>query len=151
VALESAGVLSDVANDVGMLAVRAAKKDEFLPGVMYKNKLMNPEEPFVPDELIVKVVASAAAPGKVRPATLFRYARFPFVGTNAHLSAQLTQNAKDEWHVKLSDFNLLCHLPSVIGLPRTLSVCEAVKAKRPLTGPERIELEKALKAANISF
>ena len=57
VALERDNVLKNT-DDIGLLAIRKPKSDEFLPGVMYKNKLMNPDEPFIPDEFIVKVSAS---------------------------------------------------------------------------------------------
>ncbi len=146
VALERDGVLTDCA-DIGFLAVREAKKGEFLPGIMYKDKLMNANEPFLPDDFIVKAVVSE--PKVVTP--MFRHAKFPFVGNSAAVAAHFTALSREEWHQKLSDFNLLVHLPAVIGLPRTLAVCEAVKAKRALTAPERVELEKALRAASVQF
>lgn len=76
---------------------------------------------------------------------------FPFIGTSAHLSAHLTRFKAEAWEKKLSDFCLLIHLPAIIGMPRTLVVCDALKNKRALTALERSELEKALKAASISF
>lgn len=72
---------------------------------------------------------------------MFRSCKFPYVGNAQHISgshifhifvhvpkgisqafvalfaAFLSQQARDDWHLKLSDFNLLIHLPAVIGLP----------------------------------
>eukprot|EP00455_Lapot_gusevi_P038225 TRINITY_DN4282_c0_g1_i2.p1 TRINITY_DN4282_c0_g1~~TRINITY_DN4282_c0_g1_i2.p1 ORF type:complete len:360 (+),score=71.36 TRINITY_DN4282_c0_g1_i2:40-1119(+) len=139
-ALERDGVLTD-AEDIGFLGSRVPKRGESVPSIIYKDKQLNHGEPFLPDEFIVKVVAMRP----YRPQVLFQYVKFPYNGTVQHLKAHLAQHAREDYHIKLSDFNLLCFLPGVIGQPLTLAICEAIKARRPLSAADKANLERALR------
>ena len=138
-------------NDIGLLSIRKPKSQEFLPGLMYKNKLMNPGEMFLPDELIVKTVVSA--PLKSTP--FFKNAKFPFVGTVSLLKSMVVfflfyhvghiLSFRDDYNSALSDFNVLIHLPLLIGLQSTLNICAALKGGKSIGITEKQTLERAIK------
>lgn len=139
VALERDGVLDDAAA-MEKLTVRKEGKGEYVPSVIYKSKALSGGDAFVPDELLVKVVAMQPH----RPRSLFLYHQFPLTGgTTQTLRAHLEAHRGEPYHQSCSDFGLLAFLPTVIGIKLTEALCAAVEQQRSLDSATTSRLDAA--------
>jgi hypothetical protein len=138
VALERDGVLA-IAADPWMMATHVPQKGEIVPGVVYKDKPLNPGTEFLPDEFIVPVVVTQ--PEKPQPR--FKHCDFKSGGSEGDIKAFFIRYAREEYHTKLSDFNLLVTLASVVGWELTEKVCKALLAGDRFPPALKTELDQA--------
>jgi len=146
VALERDGVLA-LSADPFMLASRTPQAGELVPTVVYKDRPLKPGQEFLPDELVVKVIVMQ--PGK--PMQKFKYSEFAAVGSEQELRQYLQRHKNEEYHDKLSDFNVLCYLPTVLGAGNNLAqrVISAVGAGVKLPAELKVELDRAFSAKKL--
>lgn len=136
VALERDSVFAKP-EDPYMMCVRAPNAGEMMPSLIKQNKPLKPSQEFLPDDFIVKVIASAPR----KPNFMFCHSEFPSNGTEADCRSHISRFSKEEYLSKLSDFNLLCTLAGIANLPLVLKVCTAIKNKTPLSNDVKAELD----------
>jgi len=94
------------------------KANELLPKINYKNQALEPGEEFILDELIVKGHILQSKSNK----SMFVHHEFPSNGitkdmTSSDLKAlfatHLADHKNEDYHEKLSDFNLLVSFPRI--------------------------------------
>ncbi len=127
-----------VPNDPYMMVQRAAKKNEQIPKIIFKDITIDPGTEFLPDEFIVKVIIATTD----KSFALFRHSEFPTPGSDAAVAVHFADNKNEEYHIKLSDFNLLCYLPNIVGLELTKAVADAVRDKKSLPAATRNQLDE---------
>jgi hypothetical protein len=112
VAMEKDGLIQD-GSKVETIAARKGKNKEYVPSIIFKDKALKPGEDFIPDELLVKVVAMRP----YKPSSMFLYNHFPLSGgTKGHALSYLKLHQGEETPKRMSDFALLCFLPQVAGV-----------------------------------
>jgi hypothetical protein len=112
VAMERDNLLQE-GSSIETLAARKGNGKEYIASIIFKDRALNPGEDFIPDELLVKVVAMKP----YNPISMFAYKDFPLYGGNKnHAIAYLRQHQNESLHQQLSDFAFLCHLPRFAGL-----------------------------------
>lgn len=145
VALEQAHVF-DAANDPYLLSTRIPKKHELLPTIIYKDRPLQPGDPFLPDEMIVKVIVSAPK----HSLTMFHHADCPSQGNSELLiKTYMQQHHSEDYEQRLNDFNLLIHMGKVLGEPIINKVCQALKDKQAMSANVRAELDRLLLEKNL--
>jgi hypothetical protein len=132
VCLERDGVFAK-APDSNMICTRVPGQGELVPSVVYKDRPLLPGKEFLPDEFIVKVIASA--PG-ANETPVFRRAEFPPLAaqpTDAMLKAYMAKHSKEPSIVsRLADFNLLAYLFAKQTFPERLlnELADAIKNRQ---------------------
>ena len=140
--MERDGLL-DIGSKSGYISPRRPQSGEFLPSIVYKDKPLAPGQDFVPDELIVKVVAMSPH----QPGHYFKYLHFPiFNARREHLGQHLQLHKGEQLHEALSDFALLCYLPQLIDVELVCEVAKCVRTKSPLTEAKKRLVENALQS-----
>jgi hypothetical protein len=83
--------------------------------------------------------------------TFFAHHDFPSGAgaSDAHVRSHLAMNAQEDYATKLSDFNLLCYLPKVVGTPITLRICDALGKKTPFDKQLREDIDSKLMEKNM--
>ncbi|ETO26693.1 hypothetical protein RFI_10444 [Reticulomyxa filosa] len=122
--------------DRGFMKVNAAPPKVYLPAVINENKQIPQGETFLPDALLVNVLATLAK--TIKP--MFQHIHFPPNGTLEHLSKHLAYHKDKPKHLAFSDFSLLVFLPQVMDLELVCEVAQTVSKKEKL----KPELEKRL-------
>jgi len=145
VCLERDGVFAKAA-DPNMLCTRVPKQGEMVPSVVYKDRPLLPGAEFLPDEFIVKVIASAPGAGETQ---VFRRAEFPPLAaqpTDAMLKAYLAKHGKEGLPARMADFNLLAYLFAKQVLPEKLllELADAIKNRTQLSRESMAQLDAAL-------
>jgi len=133
------------ASDPYFLSTRVPGKHELLPTIIYKDRPLPPGEPFLPDELLVKVIVSAPK-GSL---SIFQHQEFSSTGGELLIKTYMQEYNKQEYEQRLSDFNLLVNLVKVIGETLVLEVCDAIKENRPITAATKSELDRVLLEKNL--
>jgi hypothetical protein len=132
VALERDGVLT-TATDPYLLAIKKPEKSELMPTIIRENKPVKPGAELLPDECIVKVVASTPK----EQMCIFNHTEFPSSGSEAQLKSlfksHLIKFAKQDYVERLADFNLLCYLGRTLGMPLIRQVCQSIRTKTGLS------------------
>lgn len=144
VALERDGVLA-LAADPFMLAGRTPQPGELVPTVVYKDRPLQPGQEFLPDEFVVKVIVMQPE----KPRQKFKYAEFSAVGSEQELRQYLVKHKAEEYHDKLSDFNVLCYLPAVLGPQLANKIITAVGTGNKLPADLKAELDRTLTAKKL--
>jgi hypothetical protein len=110
--MERDGLLQD-GSSTELVAAKKGKEKEYIPSIIFKDRALGPGEDFVPDELLVKVVAMKS----YKPASMFAYNHFPLYGANKnHAIAYMKRHNSEKMPLQISDFSFLCFLPQVVGL-----------------------------------
>lgn len=122
VAMERDGLLADGKEHVGAVAARVPKASEYIPSIIYKNKVLEPGKDFSPDQLIVPVVAMQP----YQPDTPFKYADFPLHDASEVQLRHYLATHLGGYEERLSDFALLCFLPQVLGTELACAVATGV-------------------------
>jgi len=159
VAMERDGVIAKAA-DPFMLTNRKPPRGEMPHTVVYEDRPIDPGFEFLPDKFIVKVIVSVANQAKANATDLtkdlnhamrpsFLHHSFPSRGKDDQLRLHLSQYHREEYVRKFSDFNLLCALPSIIGMPLTESICKYVKEKKSLDSQLRDAVDRSLISKNL--
>ena len=113
--LISAGTVSltdDSKDNYGFMRVAVPPPKIYIPGVVNENKEIKQGEHFAPDAVLVNVIATAAK----KQEHLFNFVHFPSAQTATidQVRQHLLHHKDKEFHVALSDFNLLVYLTKVI-------------------------------------
>ncbi len=112
VAMERDSLLQD-GSSVETIAARKGNEKEYIASIIFKDRALNPGEDFIPDELLVKVVAMKP----YQPISMFAHKDFPLYGGNKnYVITYLKQHQNEAIHQQLSDFAFLCYLPRIAGL-----------------------------------
>jgi len=116
--------------DRGFMKSNEAPAKVYLPAVINENKRIVPGEKFLPDALLVNVIATLAK--NIRP--MFQHIHFPPNGTLEHLNKHMIYHKDKPKHIALSDFNLLLFLPQImdVDLVCQIAVCVSRKELLPL-------------------
>jgi len=128
VALERDGVLGKAPTDPYMMAAVTPGKGQLMPKIIHQNKALRGGEEFLPDEFIVKVVASNPKEDK----GLLFHATFPSpssstAGMSAAFKAHYNEFSSQDYKTKLSDFNLLIYLTTIMPAPLVKKLCNAIR------------------------
>lgn len=95
------------------LAARKSKAGDYIASIIFKDRAVDPGKDFVPDELLVNVIASKP----YKPESIFLYHEFPLNSPSLNdFRRFVTIHQAEEYHIRFSDFNALCYLPRVVGL-----------------------------------
>jgi hypothetical protein len=145
VALERDGIFAK-AKDPYMLAAREAKQGELVPHVVYKDQELKPGEEFLPDECIVKAIVTTQ---EEKSMYLFYHNEFPADGNDFAFRNHVRTFSQEQYHKKLSDFNLLVYLHKTIGSVLTKQVCEGLLTKEPFNTELVSALDRSLLEKNL--
>jgi len=96
--------------DPGFMQVKVPPPKFYVPAVINENREIKHGESFLPDALLVNVISSQTE----KPEHIFNYVHFPPNGTESKLREHLMYHKDKEYHISLSDFNLLAFLCRLI-------------------------------------
>ena len=104
--------LKPMCENYGFMRVAVPPPKIYIPGVVNENKEIKQGEHFAPDAVLVNVIATAAK----KQEHLFNFVHFPSAQTATidQVRQHLLHHKDKEFHVALSDFNLLVYLTKVI-------------------------------------
>jgi len=126
--------------DQGFMKVNSPPEKVYMPSVINENKEIKPNETFLPDALLVNVIATVPKHAK----HMFQFVHFPYEGTPEKLQQHLIYHKDKEYHVSLSDFNLLVYLATLLDIQLMEKICKGVVAKQRLDDQTRQQITKAL-------
>lgn len=128
-------------NDPGFLTVAKPPERVYVPSVINENSEIKPGKTFLPDAMLVNVLATKPA----KEEHIFNYVHFPANGDLDELKKHLTYHRDKEYHVSLSDFNLLCFLPRVIDPNLAAKIASAVVKKQRLDSTTQTAVHNAFR------
>jgi len=146
VAMVNHGLISP-SDDPGFMKVNVPPEKVFAPAVINENIEIKPNGTFLPDALLVNVVAAKAK----KEEHLFTYVHFPPQGTNEHLRKHMEFHKTEPLHQALSDFELLAYLPQVIDVDFACAIAKQVVNKQKLDDKTVKKFHDALKNAGVYF
>jgi len=144
-ALENAGLLAK-SKDPYVLAAREPKPGELIPHLVYKDQELKGGQEFVPDEFVVKAIVTTQDDKSMY---LFYHHDFPSEGGDVQFRNHIRTFSQEQYHRKLSDFNLLIFLAKKIGVPLTKQVCQALLTKQPFSQELISALDRSLGEKNL--
>ena len=145
VAMIRYGLIEPDTNDYGFMKVKDAPQSTYVPAVINENKTIKPRESFLPDALLVNIISSA--PKKIQP--LFQYIHFPPNGDLKKFREHLLHHKDKEYHVKFSDFNLLCFLTKILDSSLVSMIAKHVTRHKRFDDNAKKKITKALKGAGL--
>jgi len=119
VAMIRQGLVSPEEEDRGFMKVNVAPPNVYLPTVINENQRIPPKGNFLPDALLVNVIATLSK--TIKP--MFQHFHFPPNGTLEHLNKHMIYHKDKPKHVALSDFNLLIFFTTSYGSGVGVSDC----------------------------
>ncbi|MES1917069.1 MAG: hypothetical protein MHM6MM_008829 [Cercozoa sp. M6MM] len=126
--------------DPFLLSSRQGSDGEMVSRVVYKNKMLQPGEGFLPDELIVTfpvTVSSTAQP-------LFERHSCPSDAAPAVVLDHLRRYQSSPVHRMFSDFNLLHRCVELLGVDTVDLLCHAVHAREPLSPQDEARVRQTV-------
>jgi len=124
-------------SDPYMMCVRTPDAGEMVATIIAHDKPLKPAEEFLPDDFIVKVIASMPK----KPNFIFKHDSFPSNGSERDVRSHLAKYSSEDYLSKLSDFNLLCVLADMFNTPLIKKVCNAIRDKQQLDQKTKEELD----------
>lgn len=125
--------------DPGFVKVAIPPDRMYVPAVINENKEIKHGDKYLPDAMLVNVIATKTS----KEEHIFNFVHFPASGDADDLKKHLVYHKDKEYHVSLSDFNLLCFLPRVIGNDLAVKVAKAVVNKARLDSETRNQVHQA--------
>lgn len=137
------GLIEPYEKDYGFMSVKEAPKNTYVPAVINENKRIMPGEPFLPDALLVNVISTASK----KVSHMFQFVHFPANGDLSKFRQHLMHHKDKEYHIKFSDFNLLCFLTNILDIELVCTIAKNVINQQRFDEKTRKQITKVLKNA----